>query len=150
MQNYSCEKKQEKENKNSIKYLWWFHIEHLCDTSLHYEEMRIVHIELNWAEQILHSIILDIGTIDKILILASCHNLKIITNWISAAPVLSTFYLCSQSYLFYGFHWNREVYDSVDQRNVWSNLQKLNTDEDIIPRILYTHTHTHTRTSTHT
>lgn len=72
--------------KTLCQYLWWFHIEHLCDTSLHNEEMWIVHIELNWAEEIPYSIVLDIRTIDKILVLASCHNLKIIKNMKICSP----------------------------------------------------------------
>ena len=76
MPNYSCEKAQWK----ICIYLWWFHIENLCNTSLHYEEMGIVYIKLNWAKQILYSVVLDIRAIDEVLVLASCYNLKIITN----------------------------------------------------------------------
>jgi hypothetical protein len=74
-------------------YLRWFHIEHLCDAPLHYKKMGIVHVELNWTEEILHSTVLDIWTVDKILVLASCHNLKItnLSTWSTSPLIFSLF-----------------------------------------------------------
>ncbi len=55
-----------------IKYIMLY----LSDTTLHNEEVRIVHIELNTMKQILNLALLRSVTINHILILATNNNLK--------------------------------------------------------------------------
>lgn len=51
-------------------------ITHFSNSALHDEEMGIVDIQLHWAEEILHSVVLNIWAIDEILVLTTNNNLN--------------------------------------------------------------------------
>ncbi len=52
------------------------HVEHLGDPALHDEEVGIVHVQLNWPEQVAHPAVLDVAPIDQIFVFASDHHLE--------------------------------------------------------------------------
>ena len=52
------------------------HVEHLGDAALHYEEVRVVHVELNGVEQVLHALQLRAVPIDHILVAPSDCDLR--------------------------------------------------------------------------
>ena len=56
--------------------LWWFHVEYFGNSSLHDEEVRVIDIKLNRAEQILHSRVISITAIDHVFVSSSNNNLK--------------------------------------------------------------------------
>jgi len=66
--------------------------------------MGIVYIQLNGAKQILYSVVLDIRAIDEVFVLASCYNLKIITNIKSSAITLHTIQFIFTICFICGFH----------------------------------------------
>ena len=59
----------------SNPHLWWLHVEDLCDPPLHDEEVRIVYVELDGAEEVLHAVVLDVGAVDQVLVLAPYDHL---------------------------------------------------------------------------
>ena len=42
---------------------------YLCNSSLHNQEMRVVDIELDGPEEVLHPVVLDIAPVDEVLVL---------------------------------------------------------------------------------
>ena len=48
---------------------------YLGNSSLHDEKMRIVNIELDRAEEILNPVVLDVATVDEVLVLAADDDL---------------------------------------------------------------------------
>ena len=57
------------------KDLWWFHVQHFGDASLHDEEMWVVDIQLHWTEQILHTIVVGVASVDQVLVAAPNNHL---------------------------------------------------------------------------
>ena len=57
-------------------YLRRLHVEDLGDPALHDQEVRVVHIQLNRSEQVLHSRGHSIAAIDQVLVATSYHNLS--------------------------------------------------------------------------
>ena len=49
---------------------------YLCDSSLHDEKVRVVDIQLDWSEKVLHTIILHVGAVYEILVFSSHDNLR--------------------------------------------------------------------------
>ncbi len=58
-------------------YLKRLHVEDLSDPSLHNEEVRVVDVELDRPEQVLHSRGCGIAPIDQVLIATTNHNLHV-------------------------------------------------------------------------
>ena len=58
------------------QYFWRFHVEHFGNPSLHNQEMRVVDVQLDGLEKVLHPVVLYVGTIDQVLVLSANHNLK--------------------------------------------------------------------------
>lgn len=56
-------------------HLRWFHVENLGDPPLHDQKVRIVHVQLNGAEEVLYSRGRGIAAIDQILVASTNHNL---------------------------------------------------------------------------
>ena len=48
---------------------------YLGDPSLHDQEVRVVHIQLNRSEEVLDTVVLDIAAIDEVLVLAADDDL---------------------------------------------------------------------------
>ena len=58
-------------------YLKRLHVEDLGNPSLHNQEVRVVNVELDRSEQILHSRGCGIASIDQVLIATTNHNLHV-------------------------------------------------------------------------
>ncbi len=56
-------------------YLRRFHVEDFMDPALHDEKMRIIHIQLNWSEQISYTRGCGIAPINQVLVSSTNHNL---------------------------------------------------------------------------
>ena len=63
-------------------YLRWFHVQNFGDSTLHDQKMGIVHIELNRSEKIGHTIRLNIGSIDHVLIFSTDDDLTSNDNFV--------------------------------------------------------------------
>jgi hypothetical protein len=59
-----------------IIHLWWFHVENFSDSTLHDQEMRIVDVQLDGSEKVVNPIILDIRSVEQVLVLAANDNLE--------------------------------------------------------------------------
>lgn len=57
-------------------HLRWFHVEDLGDPPLHDQEVRVVHVQLNGAKEVLYSRGCGITAIDQILVASPNHNLR--------------------------------------------------------------------------
>ena len=56
-------------------HLWRLHVEDLGDAALHYEEVRVIDVQLHRTEQVLHAVVLHVHTVDGILVPASDYHL---------------------------------------------------------------------------
>ena len=52
-------------------------LQYLGNSSLHNEKVRVVDIQLNRSEKVLHTIILHVGTVDKVLVFTTHDNLQV-------------------------------------------------------------------------
>ena len=51
-------------------------VSYLGDPSLHDQEVRVVHIQLDRSEEVLDSVVLDVASIDEVLVLPSDDDLS--------------------------------------------------------------------------
>jgi hypothetical protein len=58
------------------KDLWWLHVKHLSDLSLHDEEVRIVDVELDGVKEGLDLISARVVSIDQVLVAAADYDLR--------------------------------------------------------------------------
>ncbi len=53
------------------------HVENFGDSSLHDEEMRVVHVQLDRSEEIDDAVVLDVGPVDQVFVLAAHDDLTL-------------------------------------------------------------------------
>ena len=63
-------------------YLWWFHVQDFGDSSLHNQEMWVVHIQLNRSKKIRNPIGLNIGSVYHVFVFATNDNLSGYHNFV--------------------------------------------------------------------
>lgn len=52
-----------------------FHVHDFSDSALHDQKVRVVDVELNGAEQILHALVCGVDAVDQVLVPATDHHL---------------------------------------------------------------------------
>ena len=57
-------------------YLGRLHVEDFCDPALHDQEMRIVDVQLDGAEEILDPVVLNVGSVDEVFVFSSDDDLS--------------------------------------------------------------------------
>lgn len=57
-------------------HLWWFHVQHFSDSSLHDKEMRIIDVHLYRTEQVVNFLVVTVTAIDQVFVSSSHSNLK--------------------------------------------------------------------------
>ena len=63
------------QERNNTSYLWRLHIQNFGNSSLHDEEVWVVHIELHRPKKILNPHVVGITAIDEVLVSATNDNL---------------------------------------------------------------------------
>lgn len=58
------------------QHLGGFHVDDLCDSSLHDEKVRIVHVQLNRMEEVLNSLYLCRMAVDEVFVSSTNDNLE--------------------------------------------------------------------------
>ncbi len=61
---------------NHSEDLRGLHVEHFGDPALHDEEVGIVHVQLDWSEEVADPAVLHVAPVDQILIFPTDHNLN--------------------------------------------------------------------------
>lgn len=64
------------DNSRHLKNVLYRKLTYFSDSALHDEEMWVVDIELDRSEKILDSVVLNIWSVDEILVFATNHNLE--------------------------------------------------------------------------
>ena len=55
--------------------LRWLHVEHFGDATLHDEEVGVVDVQLHRTEQILHTIVVGVASVDQVFVATSNNHL---------------------------------------------------------------------------
>ncbi len=59
-------------------HLGRLHVEHFGDSSLHDKKVRVVDVKLDGSKEILHAVVLNVGSINQVFVLAADNHLTYI------------------------------------------------------------------------